>query len=204
MTAAGPALELTMSCPPGWRTIDLLRVTEEGPLRPESTQSSRHGADRIDQRRVLQAAMHETARVCTQAGILELYGIVLDSENVPAFATVAIGLLPSAADSVALPTDPELLTESFAEADVSAMRLPAGPAVRLRQLTGAKVMPEMEPYVVLVVQYFVSLPALERMAWLVFSSPQAALARDFARLFDAMAGTFRAQPEADTAAERVG
>jgi hypothetical protein len=165
MAAENMSFEIAL--PEGWQDIDLLTGDAEevldGPLA---------------------AALAYATRGSEHARLLMLRSLVaLTPSGQPLSAGLAVML---ADDSTPVAQGP-LTADSFEDADVAAITLPAGEGVRVRRVAPAGVLAGAEPLEMLRVQYLIH--TSQGLLTVTFSTAQAPGAREWDALFDAMATT---------------
>jgi hypothetical protein len=158
-------LTFAIALPPEFHSIDLLDPENAAEL----------GAPMA---KALGYAAHGTE----QAQLLMLRSLFAVSS---AREPVAAGLAVALADPSAPISQSPLNDDSFDDADLAAVTLPAGPGVRVRRLVPSTV--GGLPVVALQLQYL--LHTAHGLLTITLSTPQAAETEDWERLFDAVAAT---------------
>lgn len=187
MARSAPTVDI--ATPPGWRVIDVLAAMRKGELDDRliaALESSRAGEQ---VRSAIRGALEQAAAACGEAGVIAIKALVEDTDGVPVFAQLAISILTEAPASLPAVPGEEGSLVSLDGAQISAMRLPAGDAIRVRKMTEARLTPDGPGFWALTLQYFVSSPDFPGLVVISLMTPQAALADSFTEMFDAMAET---------------
>ncbi|MDQ6744869.1 MAG: hypothetical protein M3Z27_02445 [Actinomycetota bacterium] len=161
-------ISFAIALPPGWDSIDLLQADQ--PLIEGSVAEVLAGA----------------ARDGEHAQLLMLRALVATA---PDSEPLAAGLSVTVADSPTPVASEPLDPDTFAGCEVSAVTLPVGGGLRVRQIAPAPVPKGAEPLDVLRLQYLTDAP--QGLLSVTFATVQAPRAGQWEQLFDAMAATSR-------------